>query len=259
MDVGTMIGIIAGILIVTLGIVTGGSAAIFLNVPSLCITVGGAVGATLIHFPLPKILATIRIVRKAFADRNDDYIKLYDRMVNLGMRARRDGILALEGDIESFDDEFVRKGFQMAVDGNSAEVIRHVLEADMETMQRRHMTGQSIFKAMANYAPAFGMIGTLIGLIQMLRNMADPGSIGAGMATALITTFYGAIMANLICLPIAGKLEQRTEEELAMKNMVMEGILAIQEGNNPRVIRDKLRSFIPPTVRRLLHDEPQKS
>lgn len=250
MDIGTTIGIIAGFIIVTIGILMGGSAAIFINIPAVFITVGGAMGATLIHFPLPKILATMRVVRKAFADRQDDYLKLFNQMIDLGLRARRDGILALENDIEGFEDEFMKKGFQMAVDGNSADVIRAVLEEDMDAMQRRHITGQSIFKALANYAPAFGMIGTLIGLIQMLRNMSDPSSIGAGMATALITTFYGALLANLVCLPIAGKLEQRTEEEVAMKNMVLAGILAIQEGNSPRVIRDKLRSFIPPNVRK---------
>jgi len=255
MDLGTTIGIVIGFIIITIGILMGGSPAIFIHIPSFCITIGGAVSATLIHFPLPKILATLRIVRKAFADRNDDYLKLYNQMVELGMRSRRDGILALEGDIEKFNDDFMHKGFQMAVDGNAADVIRHVLEEDMIALQRRHLTGQSIFKAMASYAPAFGLIGTLIGLIQMLRQMSDPASIGAGMAVALITTFYGAIVANLVCLPIAGKLEQRTEEELAMKSMIMEGILSIQEGNSARVIRDKLRSFLPPDIRKMLPKE----
>lgn len=257
MDIGTMMGIIAGVVIVMIGILMGGKPDIFVDIPSLCITVGGAVGATLIHFPLPKILATLRVVRKAFADRKDDYLKLFHQMVELGLRARRDGILSLEHEVEGFTDEFMRKGFQMAVDGNSAEVIRHVLEEDMAAMQRRHITGQSIFKAMATYAPAFGMIGTLIGLIQMLRHMEDPSSIGQGMATALITTFYGAVLANLMCLPLAGKLEQRTEEEVAMKSMVLEGILSIQEGNSPRVIRDKLRSYVPPDFRAALEASPR--
>ncbi|MBI3985836.1 MAG: motility protein A [Lentisphaerae bacterium] len=249
MDLGTIIGIAAGFVIVVLGILLGGSPMIFFNWPSLCITVGGAVGATLMHFPLPKILAVLRVVRKAFSHQSTDYINVYRQMMELGLKARRDGILAVESDLERFHDEFIKKGFQMAVDGNSSDVIRHVLDEDVAAMQRRHLTGQSIFKAMAAYAPAFGMIGTLIGLIQMLKNMSDPASIGSGMATALITTFYGAIIANLVCLPIAGKLEQRSDEEVAMKGMMMEGILAIQEGNSPRMIKDKLRSYMPPAVR----------
>lgn len=258
MDIGTIIGIFAGTAIVIIGILMGGGAGIFVNIPAMFITIGGSIGALLIHFPLPKVVATIRVVRKAFSDRKDDYVTLYTQMTDLGLRARRDGILALESDIENFEDEFMRKGFQMAVDGNSADVIRHVLEEDVAAMQRRHITGQSVFKSLGAYAPAFGMIGTLIGLIQMLRSMDDPSAIGGGMATALITTFYGALLANLVCLPIAGKLEQRTEEEVAMRNMVVEGILSIQEGNSPRVIRDKLRSFIPPAIRDELGDDADK-
>ncbi len=258
MDLGTTIGVIAAFLIVALGILMGGSAGIFVDVPSLFITVGGAMGATLMHYPLGKIVGVIGSTRKAFTSRADDYVKLFEQMTDLGLRARRDGILALENDIEMFTDEFMKKGFQMAVDGNSADVIRHVLESDITTMQRRHIVGQGIFKAMGNYAPAFGMIGTLIGLVQMLNNMDDPSSIGSGMATALITTFYGALLANIVCLPMAGKLEQRTDEETAMKNMIMEGILSIQEGNSPRVIRDKLRSYIPPNLRKKVEESGSK-
>ena len=258
MDLGTTIGILAAFMIVTFGIVSGGSAGIFIDVPSMCITIGGSLGATLMHYPLGKIMGVMGSLRKAFTSRADDYVKLFNQMTDLGLRARRDGILALENDIEGFTDEYMKKGFQMAVDGNSADVIRHVLEADIAAMQRRHIVGQGIFKALANYAPAFGMIGTLIGLVQMLANMSDPGSIGAGMATALITTFYGALIANIFCLPMAGKLEQRTDEETVMKNMIMEGILSIQEGNSPRVIRDKLRSYIPPALRKKVEEEDKK-
>ena len=258
MDIGTIIGLAGAFGVVAFGILMGGSAAIFIDIPSMFITFGGAFGATLLHYPLPKIMATLGVVRKAFTGRADDYVKLFNLMTDLGLRARRDGILALENDIDNFTDEFMKKGFQMAVDGNSADVIRHVLEEDVAAMQRRHITGQGVFKGLANYAPAFGMIGTLVGLVQMLQNMSDPTSIGAGMATALITTFYGSLIANTFALPIAGKLEQRTEEEVAMKNMIMEGILSIQEGNSPRVIRDKLRAYIPPNIRRKLQDDKDK-
>ena len=177
----------------------------------------------------------------------------------MAVRARRDGILALENDIEQMTNPFMKKGFQMAVDGNSTDIIRRVLDEDINSMLTRHIVGQGIFKALASYAPSFGMIGTLIGLVQMLKNMSDPSMIGAGMAVALITTLYGAMIANLIALPIAGKLEQRTSEEAAMKTMVLEGILSIQEGNSPRVVQEKLRSYMPPKVRAQTEENERKT
>ncbi|MBN1670897.1 MAG: MotA/TolQ/ExbB proton channel family protein [Kiritimatiellae bacterium] len=249
MDIGTIIGIFFGLIVISAAIIMGGGGMIFISIPSVMITMGGTVASTLINFPLPKILGTMRVVRTAFKSRTDNYALIFRQISDLALRARRDGILALEDDIANFDDEFMRKGFQMAVDGNSADIIRHVLEEDMKSMQDRHAVGHSIFRAMANYAPAFGMIGTLIGLINMLRSMDDPASIGMGMAVALLTTLYGALIANLICTPIAGKLEQRTAEEVAMKMMVLEGILAIQEGNSPRVVQEKLRSYMAPSLR----------
>jgi chemotaxis protein MotA len=195
------------------------------------------------------------VVRKAFTAGGDDKAQLVQTISELAVRARRDGILALEDDIDRMEDEFMRKGFQMAVDGNSTDIIRNVLEEDMNSMRERHMTGMGIFKALGNYAPAFGMIGTLIGLVQMLRSLDDPSAIGAGMATALITTLYGSLVANLIALPIAGKLEQRSNEEMGTKAMVLEGIIAIQEGNSPRVVREKLFSYLSPQARKGINTE----
>lgn len=257
MDIGTIIGLILASVLVIGAIVMGGGAGFF-DIPSIMITIGGATGATLINFPLPKIISVMGIVRKAFLSRPQDYLALYNRLTDFATRARRDGLLALEDDIEKLDDAFTQKGFQMALDGSSADFIKRILENDIEAMNERHLVGPGIFKALANYAPAFGMIGTLIGLVQMLRNLEDPSQIGMGMAVALLTTFYGSLVANLFALPIAGKLEQRTAEEVAMKNMVMEGILAIQEGDNPAVIRQKLRSFLSPKIRQLTEREEEK-
>ena len=248
MDLGTIIGITLGWLFIIVSIVMGGGAG-FINYPSLMITIGGAVSSVLMHYPLPKVMATLGIVRKAFLSREHDYLDLFTKLSEFAVRARRDGILALENDIEQMGDPFMKKGFQMAVDGNSTDIIRHVLEEDINSMKERHIVGQGIFKALAAYAPAFGMIGTLIGLVQMLRNMNDPSTIGAGMAVALITTLYGALVANVIALPIAGKLEQRSNEETALKTIVLEGIISIQEGNSPRVVEEKLRSYMPPKIR----------
>ncbi len=247
MDLGTLIGLILACVLVFGSIAVGGGAGFF-NVPAMMITVGGSFAAVLMNYPLPKVVSTMRIVRKAFAHKGDDHRKLFQKMSDFATRARRDGILALEDEIDNLDEEFIRKGFQLAVDGNAADIIRQVLTQDVDSMLERHAVGQGMFKALGNYAPAFGMIGTLIGLVQMLRNLEDPSTIGQGMAVALLTTLYGALVANLIALPIAGKLEQRSEEEVSMKQMALEGILAIQEGNSPRVVQEKLRSYLAPVV-----------
>jgi chemotaxis protein MotA len=248
MDIGTLIGIILGSVLVISAIVMGGGAG-FINAPAMMITVGGAFAATLMNFPLPKIIGTMRIVRKAFAHQDSDHTVLFQQLADFAVRARRDGILGLENDVESLDDLFMKKGLQMAVDGNSAEIIQAVLEQDIDSMLDRHEIGHSIFQAIGNYAPAFGMIGTLIGLIQMLRNLEDPSAIGLGMAVALLTTLYGAIVANMIALPIAGKLEQRTKEEEVVRRMVLEGILSIQQGDSPRVTQEKLHCYMSPALR----------
>ncbi len=248
MDIGTIIGILVGFVLVVGSIIVGGGAG-FLNVPAMMITVGGSFAAVLMNFPLPKVLGTMNVVRKAFAERKDDHVRLFKQISDFALRARRDGILALEEDIEAIDDDFMRKGFQMAVDGNTADIIKKVSDEEIESMQNRHEVGIGIFKALGSYAPAFGMIGTLIGLIQMLRALDDPSKIGSGMAVALLTTMYGAIVANMIALPIAGKLEQRSAEEVLIKRMILEGVLSIQEGNSPRVVQEKLRSFMAPNQR----------
>ncbi len=248
MDIGTLVGIIMGMGLVIGSIIVGGGAG-FLNYPALMITIGGAFAATLMNFPLPKIIGTIGVVRKAFMSRDEDQLSLFKQLSDFAVRARRDGILGLEADVEQLADPFMKKGLQMGVDGNSAEIIEAVLEQDIDSMQERHATGQAVFQAIGNYAPAFGMIGTLIGLIQMLRNLEDPSTIGQGMAVALLTTMYGAMVANMIALPIAGKLEQRSKEEVSMRRMVLQGILSIQQGDSPRVAQEKLRSYIPPALR----------
>lgn len=248
MDIGTIIGIIMGMVLVIGSIAVGGGSG-FINIPALLITVGGAFAATLMNFPLSKIIGTFGVVRKAFFNTDKDNLVLFRQLSDFAIRARRDGILGLENDVETLDDPFMKKGLQMGVDGNSAEIIEAVLEQDIDSMVERHAVGHAIFQAIAAYAPAFGMIGTLIGLIQMLRELDDPDKIGLGMAVALLTTMYGAMVANMIALPIAGKLEQRTKEETATRRMVLQGVLSIQQGDSPRVAQEKLRSYLPPALR----------
>lgn len=255
MDITTFLGIASGVGLVLIAIIRGGGLSIFINIPSLMITVGGMMGATLINFPLPRVLGVMSIVKKAFLHREPPPDEIIKMLVDFATLARRDGVLALEERVTGLKDPFLRKGIQLAVDGTAPEAIGDILRTDLDFLESRHKLGQSIFTAMGTYAPAFGMIGTLIGLIQMLRQLEDPSKIGQGMATALITTFYGALMANLICLPIAGKLRVRSEEEILSRELIIEGILSIQSGDNPRIVEEKLKAFVAPRLRGRIREE----
>lgn len=249
MDITTLLGIASGMGLVLLAIAQGGGVGLFINVQAMMITVGGCIGATLINFPLPKVIGVTSVVRKAFFYKQVSPEKMIKTLVEFTGLARREGLLALEGRLSEMEDTFLQKGIQMAIDGTAMETIRDILNIDLDSLENRHKTGQAILTAMGNYAPAFGMIGTLIGLIQMLRQIDDPSAIGQGMATALITTFYGALMANLIFLPLAGKLKVRSEEEIMNKELIVEGIIGIQSGDNPRIVEERLKAFLSPRLR----------
>jgi len=186
---------------------------------------------------------------KAVFSKRQDPVKLVEQLVELAEIARRDGILALEQSVERIDDPFLIRGIQMAVDGSDPEVIESIMETELENLMERHESGKGLLESYAKYAPAFGMIGTLIGLVAMLQNMDDPSKIGAGMAAALITTLYGALMANVLFSPLADKLGQRSHEEILCKTIVIQGVMAIQAGDNPRNVQSKLMTFVPPALR----------
>jgi len=249
MDIGTLFGIILGLVLIIGSIIVGGGASAFIDIPSVLVTMGGTIAALLITYPVGKVKAVFAVTKKILKAGNLDLEPWYRTLVELATVARRDGLLALESQLESIDDMFMRKGVQMMIDGNSAEAVAAVMEQEISNLEDRHAIGHGIWRSMGSYAPAFGMIGTLVGLVQMLRNLSDPSSIGAGMAVALLTTFYGAFFANLFCIPIQGKLEQRTEEEVALKRMLLTGILAIQSGDSPRIVGEKLLVFISPSER----------
>ncbi|RKY36505.1 MAG: motility protein A [Candidatus Omnitrophota bacterium] len=249
MDLSTVIGIIAGILLIVVTILLGGSLMAFVNIPSVAVTIGGMISATLINYPLPKLMGAIAVAQKAFFWKLPECTEIITMLGQYATIARRDGVLALESTIETIQDPFMKKGVQMVVDGTAPDLTKIILSNDMSFLEDRHREGQGIFLAMGTYAPAFGMIGTLIGLVQMLQTMDDPSSIGSGMAVALLTTLYGAIVANLICLPIAGKLKTRSEEEILLKQIVLAGVEAIQSGDSPRIVEEKLKVFIPPKRR----------
>lgn len=251
MDIATLIGLCGavGLLCLSIVISPGAQFGAFVDYPSIAIVVGGSVFATLIAFPLKQVLAVLGVAKKAFTDQGRDLQALIDQLVQFAEIARRDGILALEAQTEEINDEFIVLGIQMAVDGTPAETINDILQSEIETVANRHRIGKSLFDTLGRYAPAFGMIGTLIGLIIMLGNMDDPDAIGPGMAVALLTTLYGALMANVVCLPLADKLAFYSRQELLARNIILRGMMAIQSGDNPRVVLQKLQTFLPPAQR----------
>ena len=253
MDLGTLAGVLAGTFLIMGSIMYGGGNAsalkAFIDYPSMGIVIGGTIAALLINYPLPKVRDVLKVTMKVMSAHKLDLMPWYAIIVEVATVARRDGILALEDRLPKIDDAFLRKGLQMMVDGSAADAVQTILEKEIANMEERHLIGQSIWGAIGNFGPAFGMIGTLVGLVQMLQNMSDPSSIGAGMAVALITTFYGAVIANLFALPIKGKLEQRSAEELTLKRMLLLGIMSIQAGDSPRIVGEKLLVYIPPADR----------
>ncbi|MFB0552146.1 MAG: motility protein A [Phycisphaerae bacterium] len=244
MDIATIIGILLGFMVITTAIVAGGGWQIFIHIPSMAITIGGMLCATLIHFSLPQFLGIFTIVKKTIIAKVPSQSELIQKMVNYAAINRRDGALALEQEIPNLDNSFFIKGLQMLVDGRDAEQIRDFMSIEIQYLQDRHSTGKKILEFMGAAAPAFGMIGTLIGLIQMLRSLDSPDAIGGGMAVALLTTFYGALSANLIFIPLAGKLGIYSKAETTAIEMIVEGICAIAQGDNPTIVREKMQAFI---------------
>lgn len=246
MDLATLIGIIAGIVCIVWSIFQGGSLGAFFDVPSIVIVIGGGLCSVLISYRFGEIAKITKVVIKAFMGkegRPQDTIKL---LVELSLKARKEGLLSLESDQDSIQDNFLKQSLQLVVDGVEPEVIVESMDLELENMKMRHDKGAGIFKALGALFPAWGMIGTLIGLINLLKALDDPSKIGPAMAVALITTFYGSVLANFICNPIAGKLGLKSKEELQEKRMIIEGVLSIQAGENPRILEHKLKTFLSP-------------
>ncbi len=249
MDIATLAGIIAGFGLLIGTIMLGGGAGAFIDIPSVMIVVGGSTAATLINFNMSQFVAAVKIAAKTIKAEKDDSLALIEKFIELAQLARRDGILALDRALKDVEESFMRGGLEMAVDGTEPDTIRDIMETEVAGIQDRHKVGQGIFSALGAYAPAFGMIGTLIGLVKMLGNLDDPSSIGPSMAVALITTFYGAVLGNLVYLPMAGKLKQKSIIEVKTRRMIIEGVLSIQRGVHPKNIERKLKNYIAPKQR----------
>ena len=255
MDFATLIGILVAFGLVIISIMMGGDATWFINYPSIMIVLGGTMGATLLAYPLSEVLSVFGVARNVVLYQSQPPRKLISLLVDFAKKARSEGILSFESQLNDIDDPFLAKGLQLAIDGMESSAIEDVLSTEIQFIEERHSLGSEIFTTMGTFAPAVGMLGTIIGLVQMLMQMSDPSQIGAPMAVALLTTFYGTLLANLLFLPIAGKLKTRSKQEILIKQLAMEGVKSIQAGDNHRIVEQKLKAFISPRAREIAEAE----
>lgn len=250
MDIATIIGLILGSGLVLGSIMMGGGGiSPFIDVPSGMIVIGGSISALLINFPLGSVLGAANVVKNCFLTKLPSPTSVIGQFKEYSGIVRKDGLLALESSMEQVDDPFLRRGLELVIGGNAKEDILAVMETEMAFIEERHLGGKKILEGMAAAAPAFGMIGTLIGLVQMLRSLDDPSKIGGGMAVALLTTLYGAVTANMFCIPLAGKLEARNTEEMMVRALMIDGVVSLVDGLTPRAIEERLVAFISPKAR----------
>jgi chemotaxis protein MotA len=254
LDVLTPIGVVVGFLFVAFAIMTNAGLTgfgSFVDLPSIFIVIGGLIAAMLISFSLKELKHLGKVMQESFRDEDFDHHGLIRTFIMLSEKARREGLLSLEAEVEEIGDPFIRKGVLLAVDGIESDVITDIMNAEITALEERHRKKRSLLDKAGEYAPAWGMIGTLIGLVLMLKNLNDPSSLGPNMAIALLTTLYGTLLANLVFIPMSSKLAMRTEKEVFMKQIIIEGVVGIQSGQNPRILEEKLKVF-------LSHDELMK-
>jgi len=253
MDLATMIGLVGSIAAIMSAIFMGGSATTFVNGPGLLIVVAGTMTVVLMKYPISVAGHAMKAAGKAFLHKTQTPKELIEKCVELANIARKEGVLGLE-QVE-IENEFLKRGVMLIVDGNDENFVRKMLSSDINLTIERHEEGQGIFKSIGDVAPAMGMIGTLIGLVQMMANMDDPKALGPAMAVALLTTLYGAVIANVLALPVADKLSLRSKQERTTRSLILEGISAIQAGLNPRVVEDLLKTYLPGSQREFAKEE----
>ena len=247
MDIATLIGLVGAFGLVMTTIFMGGNAAGFVDVPSVVVVVGGTFAVTFVMFPLGVVINAIKVGMKTLLFKSNDAQEIIHLLGKLAETARRESLVALEK--VNIENQFLKKGVMLVVDGSSESLVRSVMEIELDFMKQRHRQGQAVFKGMGTMAPAFGMIGTLIGLVNMLSNLSDPSSIGPAMAVALLTTFYGAVLANVVFLPMANKLEERSAEDVLFMQIMIEGVSSLQRGDHPSIVKEKLQAFLAPALR----------
>lgn len=248
MDLGTFLGLASGISLVLGAIFMGGSLREFLDIASIMIVLGGTLASTCVAFPVQEVMQAFSAMLQIFSSRKVRDAEVVEMMVRIAEISRREGLLALEN-IQT-DNAILKKACQLIADNADPALIRETVRIEISSMKRRHAVGEAVFKSLAGFAPSFGMVGTLIGLVQMLTRLEDPKSVGPAMAVAIITTFYGSIMSTLFFLPVAGKLRARTISEAHQLDIIFEGAKCILQNNNPRLVYEKLSSFIAPKERR---------
>jgi chemotaxis protein MotA len=250
MDLNTIIGAGLAFLLILVAMAVGpGGVMIFVHIPSMVIVLGGTVAVTMLAFPVADLKPVVKVMLVAAMRKQSTPTEEIDRIVNYANLARKEGLLALESQLQEVDDAFFSKGIQLVIDGFGADTVRDIMELEAEWESQRHDTGRKIMDQMGGFAPAFGMIGTLVGLVQMLQDLSDPSAIGIGMATALLTTLYGAMAANMVFIPLAGKLEMVAKQDGLLRALMVEGIVAIQSGEKPQLIKEKLKGFLAPGSR----------
>lgn len=247
MDLATAVGLLAalGMVVWSLWAGTNGQVGVYWDTASVILVIGGSFFTVLCTQTPEKFLGIIKVVKRSLFCRRHTIGNVIETIVRLGEIARREGVLALEHELDRISDPFLANGIRLVVDGTAATEIEQILNAEMEALDQRHTQGKTSLDLVAKYAPAYGMIGTLMGLVAMLSNMDDPKKIGPGMAVAILTTFYGAVIANVFCLPLADKLNYRHEEEMLLRTVMLKGILSLQAGDNPRVTQAKLAVYQP--------------
>jgi chemotaxis protein MotA len=249
MDIASIIGLVGSQVLIVVSIMIGGDIRGFIDIPSIIIVIGGGITTLLSSMTMGEFFNFFRVGLKVVFPPQVNLKQIMTQLVEFATVARRDGILALENHLDEKTNKFVATGIRMAVDGTDPELIEKLMLSDIESLQGRHKNGKVFFDLLAKYSPAFGMIGTLIGLVAMLANLSDPSAIGPGMAVALLTTMYGAIIANAVCLPIADKLAFYSRMEVQARMMIVQGVMAIQSGDNPRIVEQKLNVFLAPNQR----------
>jgi chemotaxis protein MotA len=251
MDFATIIGIVVGVGLIASALQMGGGISGYIDVSSLLIVVGGTIAATLINFPIKQVLSVVNVIQKLIKADEENSLDIIKQFIQLAVVVRKEGHLALESEAQNVAHPFMQRGLMLVADGVDASAMNAILNLQNLAVQQRHKIGQDVLKSIGRWAPAFGMIGTLIGLVAMLSSMDDPKTIGPKMAIALLTTFYGALIANLIALPMAGKLKQRTEQEILINLVIAEGLKGLQMGLNPRLLEEKLKAFLMTTQQQM--------
>ena len=259
MDIATLIGIVGGAACIVMSVLTsGGTLGGIIDIPSVFMTIGGSYAAIFISVPLSKAIGIFKIIAKTFNVPDFGEKTIVSKMMDLSNKARREGILALEDGLEDLDDAFMRSGLRLVVDGTDGNVIRAIMENEMNQCEARHMEWVNVINQWGGFAPGFGMMGTVLGLIGMLNNLEDKSSLGPNMAVALITTLYGSMMANWVIVPFGNKLITHNSSEMRVKEMVIEGVLAIQAGENPRIMGQKLLTYLDPVSRKAIEQDVLK-